>query len=129
VGLATGGKIERHAATEDELELAQAAIHASVEAIYTPSRCSSFYKALSQADGDLAKIKEKAKPHLGRDKRPQPRSKDQRRLLLCRVDLLRENAGRLVVSEVEALDPELFFRLSDHCTQRLAQAIAQHIPT
>ncbi|ELR12386.1 uncharacterized protein ACA1_374540 [Acanthamoeba castellanii str. Neff] len=45
------------------------------------------------------------------------------RLLLARVDLLRENAGRLVVSEVEALDPELFFRLSDACALRLAQAI------
>jgi hypothetical protein len=171
--LCVGGKIEQHDATEEELELGLAAIHASIEAIYAPNRCSTFsfhrnrprsgtvnedVEERSGGEADAVRADQRPGKHhlpakgkektLGgggakEEKRPQQRPSrrtgggggssggagdgraeaTRRRLLLARVDLLRENAGRLVVSEVEALDPELFFRLSDACALRLAQAI------
>jgi hypothetical protein len=172
--LCVGGKIERHDATEEELKLGLAAIHASIEAIYSPNRCStfSFYRdrqrsatsgtdnegVEEQSGGEADAVRADPRPGKARhqqpakgkektlgggggakeEKRPQQRPRRtggggsaggggdghaKGRLLLARVDLLRENAGRLVVSEVEALDPELFFRLSDACALRLAQAI------
>jgi len=44
-----------------------------------------------------------------------------------RVDLLSSNSGDLMVSEMEILDPELFFRLSEAAIQRFCAAVAKRL--
>lgn len=44
-------------------------------------------------------------------------------LMYARVDLVRDDAGRPHLAEVELIEPQLFLRLSDVMTQRLADAV------
>lgn len=45
--------------------------------------------------------------------------------LYARVDMLQDVDGRLVVSELEAVEPELWFRFHPEAAERLAEAIEQ----
>ncbi|HVF20039.1 MAG TPA: hypothetical protein VNA14_07345 [Mycobacteriales bacterium] len=45
------------------------------------------------------------------------------RLLYARVDLIRDGDGAPMLMEVELVEPQLFFRLSEPATQRMATAI------
>jgi len=49
------------------------------------------------------------------------------RFMYGRVDLLSSNSGDLMVSEMEILDPELFFRLSEAAIQRFCAAVAKRL--
>ncbi|NUN69924.1 MAG: hypothetical protein HUU02_09465 [Bacteroidetes bacterium] len=46
----------------------------------------------------------------------------------ARVDMLRDEEGRLVVSELEAVEPELWFRFHPEAAERLAEVIAEAAP-
>ena len=45
----------------------------------------------------------------------------------ARVDMLRDNNGTLVVSELEAIEPELWFRCYPPAANRLADVIYEHM--
>lgn len=49
--------------------------------------------------------------------------------LYARVDMLRDHNGRLVVSELEAIEPELWFRFHPPAADRLADAIFRTLPS
>lgn len=47
--------------------------------------------------------------------------------LYARVDMLRDDDGRLVVSELEAVEPELWFRFHPEAAERLAEVIERQL--
>jgi glutathione synthase/RimK-type ligase-like ATP-grasp enzyme len=47
--------------------------------------------------------------------------------LYCRIDVV-ERAGKLVLMELELIEPELYLTLADGAAERLAEAIATRIP-
>ncbi len=54
---------------------------------------------------------------------PKHRSANGESLLYARVDFLRDEAGRLCVTELELVEPSLFFRHSPEAAARLASAL------
>lgn len=122
--LVTGGKIERYEATEEELNLAKATVQATLEAIFIPHQFSCFYRSSEQSKKGMER------QHIEhRTDNCKNKNMEKKQLLFVRVDILCENNGSLVVSEVEALDPELFLRLSEVCAKRLADAIIRRLHT
>jgi hypothetical protein len=82
-----------------------------------------------QPTGEEVRTERKAKAsgsNKNRMKSNTPKKKDasvQASYLYARVDLLSTNRGKLMVSEVELLDPELFFRFSPECVEAFRRAL------
>jgi hypothetical protein len=49
-------------------------------------------------------------------------------LLYARVDLLRDDAGRWVLNELEVVEPSLFFRHGPEAAHTLARALLLRLP-
>ena len=49
------------------------------------------------------------------------------RPLYARVDMIRDNANKLAIMELELIEPELFFRFYKPAADRLADVIAQRV--
>lgn len=48
-------------------------------------------------------------------------------VVYARVDVVRDNDGRLAIMELEMIEPELFFRFHPEAAERLATALAQRL--
>lgn len=95
-----GGREEVHHPSEREVEVAMAALEAS-------------WRCLRGEGG-------------GGNRHHDNTSQDSS-FPFARVDLLRSDSGEPLLSEMEVLDPELFFRFSSTCVERLCSSILKRL--
>lgn len=108
-----GGKIEPHQPSQTELNAAMAALEASWMCIHR-----------RHALRDKEAKNKRTKGKKGGDDSGYKRDP----FLFGRVDILSNNSGdKLMVSEMEILDPELFFRLSPECVEKFCNAVADKV--
>ncbi len=117
-----GGKIEPYDPSKEEIQLGLNTIHACHDCIYNQGKKK---KPAADEDhhDDASKERRTGKQQL-RGKKKKKKEKDNKNtFIFARVDLISRNDGHLLVSEVEILDPELFFRFSRESVQKMCLAI------